>query len=194
MNGFGLRRLPAALAGSEARDEPAPSVDQLMTDYAGMVWRLLRRMGLGPADADDATQQVFMIASRKLELISTEGARSFLCGTALRVASNARRAKRRLRETTEELDEFEHPSGSDPEAAAELVRARDLLDELLGELSPKLRRALVLAELEQLEVADIARLESIPVGTAASRLRLAREEFRARLAQLRDRNPFSRRP
>jgi RNA polymerase sigma-70 factor (ECF subfamily) len=193
MNGFGLRRVPAALAGSDARVEPALTVDQLMTDYAGMVWRLLRRLGLSPADADDATQQVFMIASRKLELIGTGSARSFLCGTALRVAGNARRAKKRLREVSADLTELEHPSGSDPEAAAELVRARELLDQLLGELSPKLRRVLVLAEIEQLEVPDIARLESIPVGTAASRLRLARAEFRARLAKLRGRNPFSSR-
>jgi RNA polymerase sigma-70 factor, ECF subfamily len=194
MNDLGLRRVPAALAGTDARDEPALTVDQLMTDYAGMVWRLLRRLGLPAADADDATQQVFMIASRKLGLISTESARSFLCGTALRVASNARRAKHRLRQVTAEPTELEHPSGSNPEAAAELARARELLDELLGELSPKLRRALVLAEIEELEVQDIARLESIPVGTAASRLRRAREEFRSRLAKLRDRNPFWSRP
>ncbi|MBN1612436.1 MAG: sigma-70 family RNA polymerase sigma factor [Polyangiaceae bacterium] len=192
MNDLGLRSVPAALAGSGTADQPALTVDQLMTDYAGTVWRLLRRLGLSPADADDATQQVFMIASRKLELIGTESARSFLCGTALRVASNARRARRRLREVTAELDE--HPSGSDPEAAAELVRARDLLDQLLGGLSPKLRRALVLAEIEELEVEEIARLESIPVGTAASRLRLAREAFRSRLTKLRDTNPFRSRP
>ena len=42
-----------------------------------------------------------------------------------------------------------------------------------------LRTVLVLFELEGLEVRQIAEIEQIPVGTASSRLRRAREEFSA---------------
>ena len=49
----------------------------------------------------------------------------------------------------------------------------------------------LLAEMEQLEVPEIAVLEGIPVGTAASRLRAARQQFRVLLEAERDRNPFS---
>jgi RNA polymerase sigma-70 factor, ECF subfamily len=61
-------------------------------------------------------------------------------------------------------------------------------------LPEKARRVLVLAEMEQLEVPEIAVLEGIPVGTAASRLRVARQQFRALLEAARDRNPFSSEP
>jgi DNA-directed RNA polymerase specialized sigma24 family protein len=49
---------------------------------------------------------------------------------------------------------------------------------------------LVLAEIEQLEVPEIAKLEGVPVGTATSRLRVARQQFRSLLEAARHRNPF----
>jgi RNA polymerase sigma-70 factor (ECF subfamily) len=75
-----------------------------------------------------------------------------------------------------------------------LAEAWRLLDALLAKLPDKLRRALVLAEIEGLEVAEIAELERIPVGTAASRLRRARERFRSALAKEHSRNPFGGSP
>jgi RNA polymerase sigma-70 factor (ECF subfamily) len=70
------------------------------------------------------------------------------------------------------------------------MRAWALLDELLAELPEELARVLALAEIEQVEVPEIAALEKIPVGTAASRLRRARALFRELLAGVQHRNPF----
>jgi RNA polymerase sigma-70 factor (ECF subfamily) len=77
-----------------------------------------------------------------------------------------------------------------PDETAELVAARELMDELLAKLSPELRRVLVLASIEQLALAEIAELEAIPQGTVASRLRRAREQFKAELDGVRHRVPF----
>jgi len=167
------------------------SIDSLVAQHYGFIWRVLRGLGLSRADAEDATQQVFMIAARKLDAIAPDRARSFVYGAALRVANNARRGLRRRREVPDDevLNEPE-PEARSPEKMAELVRARQLLARVLDQLSEKHRRVLVLAELEQLEVPEIAALESIPVGTAASRLRVAREKFRATLLAMRDQNPF----
>jgi RNA polymerase sigma-70 factor (ECF subfamily) len=52
-------------------------------------------------------------------------------------------------------------------------------------MSPDLRTAFVLYELEHLELREIAALEHIPQGTAASRLRRAREEFSTQCQRLR---------
>jgi RNA polymerase sigma-70 factor (ECF subfamily) len=71
-----------------------------------------------------------------------------------------------------------------------LKEAWQLLDELLAKLPEKLRRVMVLAEVEGLEVSEVAQFEGIPVGTAASRLRLGRERFRALLAKHAARNPW----
>ncbi len=48
-------------------------------------------LGLCPAYADDATQEVFVILSQKLDRVPPDRIRSFAYGTALRVASHARR-------------------------------------------------------------------------------------------------------
>jgi RNA polymerase sigma-70 factor, ECF subfamily len=152
---------------------------------------VLRGLGLSRADADDAAQQVFMIAARKLDSIAPESARSFVYGSALRIANNARRGLRRRREVShDDAPDIALPESLGPEHRAELVQARELLVELLSKLPVKLRRVLILAELEQLEVPEIAALERLPIGTAASRLRLARQRFREQLEAARDRNPF----
>jgi RNA polymerase sigma-70 factor (ECF subfamily) len=57
-------------------------------------------------------------------------------------------------------------------------------------LPDELRRVLVLVEIEQLEVAQVAAVEGIPIGTAASRLRRARQLFREALERVPQRNPF----
>jgi len=64
----------------------------------------------------------------------------------------------------------------------------------LDRLPEKHRRVIVLAEIEQLEVPEIAALEGVPVGTAASRLRVAREKFRTLLSAMREQNPFGDEP
>src|SRR5438045_5799871 len=71
------------------------TIDALVAQHYGFIWRVLRGLGLSSADAEDATQQVFMIAARKLHAIEADRARSFVYGAALRVANNARRGLRR---------------------------------------------------------------------------------------------------
>jgi RNA polymerase sigma-70 factor (ECF subfamily) len=167
-------------------------VAALVGAHFDFIWRLLRRQGLSPPDADDAAQQVFMIATQRLDSIAPGSERSFLYGTGLRVAANARRASGRRREDlVDELDSRASVEGA-PEERAELARAWALLDELLGGLPAELARVLSLAEIEQLEVPEIAALEGIPVGTAASRLRRARAAFREALRRVEHRNPFAK--
>ena len=167
------------------------SIESLVQEHYGFVWRVLRGLGLSRADADDAAQQVFMIAARKLDSIAPESARSFVYGSALRVAKNVRRGLQRRREVpNDDMSDLVEPEALGPEHTTELTLARSLLAELLAQLPEKFRRVLILAELEQLEVSEIAALEQLPVGTAASRLRVARQQFRELLEAARDRNPF----
>lgn len=175
---------------SGARPGPDPRARALFESHFDFIWRLLRRQGLSAPDADDAAQQVFMIAAQKLDAIAEASARSFLYGTALRVAANARRGASRRREIVEETLDAREGGAAAPDERAELVRAWALLDELMAELPTELARVLALAEIEQVEVAEIAELEGIPVGTAASRLRRARASFRELLAGVQHRNPF----
>ena len=78
-----------------------------------------------------------------------------------------------------------------PEPNAEQLlerrQARALLDQLLDEMPEDLRVVFVLFELEELSTPQIAELCALPIGTVASRLRRAREEFHAIAKRLRAR-------
>jgi RNA polymerase sigma-70 factor (ECF subfamily) len=185
--------IPGTSGGSAStHPDPPERLDELVQTQIDFVWRVLRRLGLSRSDAQDAAQQVFLVASRRLPQLERGKERSFLYGTAVRMAANLRRSFRRRREAPE-ADLPASPAGQPlPDELVEQQRARAFLDELLGQLPDELRRVLVLAEIEQLTLAAIAELESIPAGTAASRLRRAREAFRRLLAAERHRNPFDR--
>lgn len=157
------------------------------------VWRLLRRIGLSSEDADDATQQVFLVAARRREEVRGSRVRPFLYGTAVRVAANARRTLARRRDVPSEAITGASALELPADEQVEQRRARALLDEVLGKLPAELRRVLVLAEIEQLTTREIAELEAVPAGTAASRLRRARALFHGLLEREQHRNPFDRR-
>jgi RNA polymerase sigma-70 factor, ECF subfamily len=191
VNGAGLPRTGPA---RDAFVDRELRVRTLVAEHFDFIWRLLRRRGLSPADADDAAQQVFMVAAQKLQAIAEGSERSFLYGTALRVAASTRRAQERRREAPSESVDTDARAAFDAgtEERVELARAWKRLDDLLAKLPEILARVLVLAEIEELEVKEIASLEGIPVGTAASRLRRAREQFRELLATSPGKNPFKR--
>jgi RNA polymerase sigma-70 factor (ECF subfamily) len=160
---------------------------EIFDEQFGFVWRYLRRMGLGEADADDAAQQVFMVFARRLEGIEPGKERAFLCGTCSRVLSELRRAQRRRREVvTDETSESPDPRLG-PEALADRERARALLDRVLEQIDDKLREVFVLFELEEMGTVEIAALLDLPAGTVASRLRRARESFQVIVKRMRAR-------
>lgn len=180
-------------AAAEVIDDTDGHLSALVRAESSWVWRLLRRIGLSSEDADDATQQVFLVAARRTEEVRGSRARPFLYGTAVRVAANARRTLARRRDAPSEAIAGAPAHEPPTDEQVEQRRARVLLDELLGKLPEELRRVLVLAEIEQLTVREIAELEAIPAGTAASRLRRARSLFHGLLEQEQHRNPFDRR-
>lgn len=150
---------------------------QLVDGHFDFIWRSLRRLGVPHADVDDSAQEVFMVASRRLDDIEPGRERAFLFGTAARVASTFRRTVSRRREHGGmDLDDTVDPS-PDPEQAIARLRSRETLQQLLLDMDLEYRTVFVLFELEQLAVPEIAELLEIPVGTVASRLRRARELF-----------------
>jgi RNA polymerase sigma-70 factor, ECF subfamily len=176
------------LAGAAPRGAAADARLRAMVDaHFDFVWRSLRRLGVPAADVDDCAQQVFLVASRKLEDLQAASERAFLFGTAWRVASDARRARARRREVTEDDALDAADQRPDPEQIADQRQARALLDEVLDALPMDLRAPFVLFELEELPTAEIAAMLDLPTGTVASRLRRAREEFQSIVARLRAR-------
>jgi len=107
--------------------------------------------------------------------------RAFLFGTALRVARSQQRSERRW-ELDDEMDS-RRSEAPRPEALAEQRMAVELMDRILCTMDLDLLTTFVLFELEGLSTPEIAELAEIPLGTAAWRLRRAREHFRESVAR-----------
>src|SRR5256885_4641102 len=91
------------LALAEASFEaPNERLNRLFEQNLDFVWRSLRRLGVPPSSVDDATQQVWLIVARRLPEIAIDSERSFLFGTAVRIASDMRRSLARRREVSGE--------------------------------------------------------------------------------------------
>lgn len=162
---------------------------ELVENHYEFIWRLLRRMGLGPADADDATQQVFMVTlSPEPKMIQPGSERSFLYGIAINVCREFRRKHAAgARHDSASLDAQVAPDS--PLREAETRQAWQQLQQVLAAMSEDVRTTFVLFELEGLTVPEIAELENIPTGTVASRLRRGREVFHERASALRSTFP-----
>lgn len=159
---------------------PDTRVRSMVDDHFARIWALLRRLGVPGEALDDAAQQVFIVAARRAEEIERGRERQYLQGVALKVASDHRRSA--ARRDARELPESEEAPL--PDELLEKKRARAMLDDVLDAMPFDLRAAFVLFELDELTVPEIAVLLNVPEGTVSSRLRRAREDFRARVAEL----------
>lgn len=168
----GAEAIPPAPA--PARPEPDRArLERMFVAHHAMVWRTMRRRGLSPDAAGDVTQQTFLVAAERLGDIHPDSERAFLVGTALRVAHSLGRKTVRW-QLEEDMDQHagEARSVSDERAAVQLC------DLALSKVDPELAEVFVMFELEGLSSPEIAASLEIPLGTVASRLRRAREQFR----------------
>ncbi|OJY16904.1 MAG: hypothetical protein BGO98_12025 [Myxococcales bacterium 68-20] len=162
------------------RQERAARQAALVRNHLTFVWRLLRRLGLSPEDADDAAQETFLIAVSKLDAIVEGQEKRYLAGIAVRSAARSRRSQRRRPDqvVAVEMDECRSSAPSSDELLAR-KQARTLLELAMSQMSPDVRSAFVLYELEQMTRQEIATITQTPPGTVASRIRIAREQLEA---------------
>ncbi len=173
-----------AQAAAPPETEPHRRIATMVATYHRQVWRSLRRLGVSEWDADDASQQVFMVAHRRLADIAPENEQAFLLQTALRVAADFRRSRRRRREDDSEELPVVADTGASPEEMADRRRARAMLDRALESMPMDLRQVFVLFDLEELTTTEVSNVLKLPRGTVASRLRRAREVFQETVSRL----------
>jgi len=167
------------LARGEASDWP--SFERVYAEYFRSIWRTLRRLGVAPAQLDDAAQDVFVVVHRRLPEFDGRSLRGWLYAIAVRVASDYRRSSA-LRKVLPARDTLIDPA-PDPARASELKESVRVLHTLLGALDERKRTVFVLGELEELSAPEIAEVLGVNLNTVYSRLRAARSEFEAALAR-----------
>lgn len=158
-------------------DEDKLRLTELYRAHHQVIWRTLRRLGFSPEAAADYTQQAYLIAMERLDRIYEGSEKAFLFSTAIFFGRTAARKERRM-DLTDEVD-----AGSDRGGAATAMDQRQmalqLLDRVLSQMPQDLVTTFSLYEIEGLSSPEIATILGIPLGTVASRLRRARQEFRA---------------
>lgn len=154
-----------------------PSFDEVYADHVAFVWRVLRACGVPAEQLEDAAQDVFVVVHRRLpEFEGRSAITTWLFSITRRVAASHRRrgaqplAPTAVPDTASASSPFDDVARS--EAAATIAAILDHMDE-------DKRLVFALVEIEQMSVADVARLLDINTNTAHSRLRLARAEFAA---------------
>ncbi|MBN9159916.1 MAG: sigma-70 family RNA polymerase sigma factor [Myxococcales bacterium] len=171
------RRIPEATAAPvDAAERRKARFERLVHEHHDFVWRCARRLGVRTGDLDDVVQEVFLKAARNLDSITHE--RGFLFRACAFAAAHARRSVQRRREVVDdELVGAELDGAANPEETVETNQQREQLQRMLDALPTELREVFVLFELENFTKPEVAQALNLPPGTAASRLRRAREEF-----------------
>lgn len=156
-------------------------------------WGTLRRLGVSERDSEDVAHEVFLRIYDKFDLFdSSRPTRPWLFAFVYRAACDYRKL---TRHRVERMD------ASSPDAASEAQTVEDTLESAddarlvwaaLQTIDVDRRAVLVAFEMDEVPMKTIAEAAGVPLFTAYSRLRLAREDFRAAVERLKlgaDRRP-----
>ncbi len=188
-----LSLLPSSqLEGPPVSPASTPAVAEIYAEYAAFVWRNLRRLGVPESQVEDAVQDVFLVIHRRLEDFEARSSlRTWIFGIVMRVAARQReqlrhRAHRFSVVDTGTLDELNAAAGPDPFDQLVQRQAADLIERVLSELTEDKRNMLVMVELEQMPVVEVARVLDLNLNSAYTRLRHARHALEAGLKRALD--------
>ena len=160
-------------------DDACLDAFQRELDY---VYRTLRRLGTAPSEVDDLAQELFLALRRSWSEYDPERPlRPYLFGIAFRIASAHQR--KRSREVAFGIVEIDD-TGPGPDDALQIKQARALVLAALERVPLPRRAVLVMHELDDVPVSEVASALSIPLFTAYSRLRKARKELAAAVRRL----------
>ncbi len=181
------------MARADAIAGGRPSFDDLYEAQVDFVWRSARRLGVDEGSLDDVVQQVFLVVHRRLaEFEGRSSTKTWLFSILLNAVREHKRALRRKSPHHDagptDPDTLVDPLvANNPERALERAEASRVIDTLLEPLEGDKRVVFVMAELEQMSPAEIARATGLDVKTIYARLRAARIDFERAAASMRRR-------
>jgi RNA polymerase sigma-70 factor (ECF subfamily) len=168
-----------------ASSRSPPDLGAIFDEHFDYVWATLRRLGVREADREDLVHEVFLkVHSRLADYDDTRPLRPWLFGFAYRVAADHHRLARHRVEVLGGPSEAaaDSPPADDRVAALE---QRELILAALQALDLDRRAVLVMHDVDDIPVPQIADALDIPLNTAYSRLRLAREQLAHAVTRLR---------
>ena len=154
--------------------------------YQGRVYGLARSMVADPDLAEDVAQEAFIRAWRYAPAYDSRrgSVHTWMLVITRSLAIDAMRLRRAQPVDPEVLTTFDRGSAPDkgPEAQAETSAEMRELRAALDDLPAEQRQALLLAALCGRTAAEISEIESIPLGTAKTRIRTGLLKVRSSMA------------
>ena len=162
----------------------APPFRAIFDAESSYVWNTLKRLGVQERDVEDLTHEVFITVHRRLaDYDPSRPLRPWLFGISLRVAMRYRELARHRREVmSTDLEAVDQAPRADE--LLDRKRAQDLVLQALEALDLERRAVFVMHEIDGEGIPEVAEALGIPLNTAYSRLRRARELFAASVKRL----------
>ena len=165
--------------------------ERLVRSHTRLVYSACYRFTNHPEESNDLTQEVFLRVFRGLHTYDARagGFRTWLLRlTRNLLIDNYRRAKKHqvLDPLEDQILALEATASSGGQADHTLRgrEASEVLQAGLQRLSPELREAVILRDLEEMEYKEIAQVLRIPEGTVKSRINRGRSELGKQLRAL----------
>ena len=160
-------------------DQPCVrDLSELVRLHSGLLYRYAYRLSGSVADAEDLTQQAFLIAHRKLDqLREAAHAKGWLCAIVRTAYLKAVR-----KEAAADVVSLERVSDIEETPPSDVPLDSEELQQFLNELSEEFRTPLILYYFQEFSYKEIARQMEVPLGTVMSRLARAKAQLRKRLA------------
>lgn len=158
-----------------------PRSDQHFTRFysthVAFVWRCALALGVPSTDVDDAVQEIFLVAQRRLSSYDGSGSeRAWLYGITRRVSHRVRRTQSRHQRRVSALADV----GAAPAEVEDRVAWREATTRVLAfleALPSDKRQAFVLSDVEGLTRNELADALGVNPNTAWARVRSARAEL-----------------
>ena len=176
---------------------PVPPFHAVYKQYLDFVWSSAGHLGAGRDFIDDVVQDVFIVIHSKLATLQRpEALRSWIYGIVRRTVSDYRRSRRTRDVAGARLgaELKSSPPSPSPLDVAERNADLELLESVLAELDEPKREVFLMVEVLEMTVPEVVQALEIPLNTAYSRLRLARQAFEEALARHEARDKENRRP
>ncbi len=167
-----------------ADDRSTVDIAQLVADHHRAAYAFAYRLTGSAADAEDLTQQAFLVAQEKLgQLRKADSAKSWLFTVLRNCFLKDRQRKRPIPIGSFGLTIDDIPET--PPEGGEIDHER--LQKAIDELPDEFRIVLVMFYFQELAYREIAEQLELPIGTVMSRLARAKGRLRSKLFEPEDR-------
>lgn len=170
-----------------------PSAEEIYRRTFRYLWNLLHVLGVhAREEREDALHEIFLVVIERHETFDPRrSVEAWIGGIAWRVVAERRRRAAMIRKHvgTEAVDADALPDATPgPEQIIGDAQRRRIVLDLLESVPEDARIVLVMKELYELDMLDVAEALGIPPGTGWTRLRRAKEAFRNAAKRLSNRD------